>query len=87
MREHASTWPWRSCVSKNRISVDTGTNRSGRFYCAPMDILIMVLLLSIALLIWRGAKRGLVIGLWVIGAVAVLGLFKYHVTSVLDLSF
>ncbi|MCB0944313.1 MAG: hypothetical protein H6522_04990 [Mycolicibacterium sp.] len=52
-----------------------------------MDILIMVLLLSIALLIWRGAKRGLVIGLWVIGAVAVLGLFKYHVTSVLDLSF
>lgn len=47
----------------------------------------MVLLLSIALLIWRGAKRGLVIGLWVIAAVAVLGLFKYHVTSVLDLSF
>ena len=37
----------------------------------------MVLLLGIALLIWRGAKRGLVIGLWVVGAVAVLGLFKY----------
>ena len=30
----------------------------------------MVLLLSIALLIWRGAKRGLVIGLWVVGHVA-----------------
>ncbi|HRD14254.1 MAG TPA: DUF5993 family protein, partial [Mycobacterium sp.] len=64
-----------------------GTKPSVRPYPAAMDILIMVLLLSIALLIWRGAKRGLVIGLWVIGAVAVLGLFKYHVTSVLDLSF
>lgn len=47
----------------------------------------MILLLGIALLIWRGAKRGLIISLWVLGVVAMLGLFRYHVTSVLDLSF
>ena len=52
-----------------------------------MDIAIMVLLLVIALLIWRGEKRGLILGLWVIGLVAMVGLFRYHVTSVLDLSF
>lgn len=47
----------------------------------------MILLLGIALLIWRGAKRGMIIGLWVVGVVAMIGLFRYHVTSVLDLSF
>ena len=47
----------------------------------------MILLLGVALLIWRGAKRGLVIGLWIIGVVAMLGLFQYHADSVLDLSF
>ncbi|MBJ7400673.1 DUF5993 family protein [Mycolicibacterium sp.] len=52
-----------------------------------MDILIMILLLVIALLVWRGANRGVIIGLWVIGVVAMIGLFRYHVTSVLDLSF
>ena len=50
----ASTFPPRRCVSKNQISVDTGTKPSVRPYPAAMDILIMVLLLSIALLIWRG---------------------------------
>ena len=52
-----------------------------------MDTLILVLLLAIALLIWRGASRGLIIALWVVGIVAMLGLFNYHVTSHLDLSF
>lgn len=52
-----------------------------------MDIAIMLILLGTALLIWRGAHRGLVIGLWVVGLVAMLGLFKYHVTSSLDLNF
>ncbi|MCB0925855.1 MAG: hypothetical protein KDB50_15135 [Mycobacterium sp.] len=52
-----------------------------------MDILIMFLLLAIALLVWRGAKGGMILGLWVVGVLAVLGLFRYHVTSVLDLSF
>ena len=47
----------------------------------------MVLLLVIALLIWRGAGRGLIIALWALGPVAMIGLFRYHVTSVLDLSF
>ena len=47
----------------------------------------MILLLVIALLIWRGAKRGLILSLWVIGVIAMIGLFKWHVTSVLDLSF
>ena len=52
-----------------------------------MDILIMVLLLVIALLVWRGANRGVIISLWVVGIVAMLGLFRFHVTSLLDLSF
>lgn len=47
----------------------------------------MILLLGVALLIWRGAKRGLIITLWIVGVVAMLGLFNYHVTSALDLSF
>ncbi len=47
----------------------------------------MVLLLAIALLIWRGASRGLIITLWFVGLIAVIGLFDYHVTSHLDLSF
>ena len=47
----------------------------------------MILLLGIAVLIWRGAKRGVVIALWFVGLIAMIGLFKYHVTSHLDLSF
>ena len=47
----------------------------------------MILLLGIAVLIWRGAKRGMVIALWFVGLIAMIGLFKYHVTSHLDLSF
>ena len=47
----------------------------------------MILLLGVALLIWRGAKRGLVIGLWIIGVVAMLGLFRYRADYVLDQSF
>ncbi len=47
----------------------------------------MILLLGIALLVWRGAKRGLIVSLWIVGVVALVGLFRYHVTSVLDLSF
>jgi hypothetical protein len=52
-----------------------------------VDILIMILLLVIALLIWRGARRGMIIALWAVGLVAMIGLFRYHVTSTLDLSF
>ncbi len=47
----------------------------------------MILLFVIALLIWRGARRGMIIALWAFGLVAMIGLFRYHVTSVLDLSF
>ena len=47
----------------------------------------MILLFVLALLIWRGAKRGLILSLWVIGLVAMIGLFRFHVTSSLGLSF
>lgn len=47
----------------------------------------MVLIMALAVLIWRGARRGVVLGLWILGLVAMMGLFRYHVTSVLDLSF
>ena len=47
----------------------------------------MVLLFAITLLVWRGAKRELIISLWFVGVVAMIGLFRFHVTSLLDLSF
>jgi len=47
----------------------------------------MVLLLGLTLLVWRGAKRELILALWFVGVVAVIGLFRFHVTSTLDLSF
>ena len=52
-----------------------------------MDIIIMLLLCATAICAYRGMSRRLVIGLWVVGLVCMLGLFKYHVTSQLDLSF
>ncbi len=52
-----------------------------------MDIIILVLLFVVALLILKGAKRGLIIGLWLLALVLTLALFRYHVTSTLDLSF
>lgn len=47
----------------------------------------MLILMAVALLIWRGAKRGYVIALWMVALVAMLGLFRFHITSHLDLSF
>ncbi len=47
----------------------------------------MLLLLAITLLVWRGGNRGLVIILCAIGMVATIALFRFHVTSHLDLSF
>lgn len=52
-----------------------------------MDILILVVLFAIAIAMYRGAGRGLIIGLWVVALLAVIGLFRFHVTSGLDLSF
>lgn len=47
----------------------------------------MVILAAVALLIWRGAKRGYVIALWFVALIAMVGLFRFHITSHLDLSF
>lgn len=52
-----------------------------------VDILIMFVLLAVALLMWRAANRNVVIGLWVVCLVLMIGLFRYHVTSALELSF
>ena len=61
--------------------------RLGLLESAFMDIIIMVLLLTLAVIIYRGARRGWVLALWFVALIAVLGLFRYHVTSPLDLSF
>lgn len=47
----------------------------------------MCLLLAVALMLWRGAKREMTIALWVVGLILMVGLFRWHVTSTLDLSF
>ena len=52
-----------------------------------MDIIILFLLLFTALAIWRDGPRGLVLGCWVLALVLMIGLFRYHVTSSLGLSF
>jgi Family of unknown function (DUF5993) len=52
-----------------------------------MDIIIMLLLCATAICAYRGMSRRLVIGLWVVGLVCMLGLFRYHVTSSLPLNF
>lgn len=52
-----------------------------------MDILILVALFVTAVLIYRGANRNAILALWVVTVIAALGLFRYHVTSPLDLSF
>lgn len=52
-----------------------------------MDIIIMVLLLVLAASIYLGFRRGWVLLLWFVALVAVLALFRYHVTSPLELSF
>jgi len=41
-----------------------------------VDILIMALLFAIALLIWRGAKRGVILALWFVGLVAMVNRFS-----------
>lgn len=52
-----------------------------------MDIIILALLLTTAILIVRGAPRKWILASWIIALVLMLGLFRYHVTSPLDLSF
>ena len=52
-----------------------------------MDIIIMAVLTALALLAYRGAKRVWVIGLWTLGLVLMLILFKIHATSHLHLNF
>ena len=47
----------------------------------------MTLLLALVLLIWRGANRYVIIALWFVGLIATVGLFRFLVTSSLDLSF
>jgi high-affinity Fe2+/Pb2+ permease len=52
-----------------------------------MDIIILFLLFFIGLAIWRGAPRWLILTCWVGTLLLMIGLFRFHVTSVLDLSF
>ena len=47
----------------------------------------MLVLMATAIAAYRGMSRKLVITLWVIGLIAMLGLFKYHVSSPLHLNF
>lgn len=47
----------------------------------------MLVLMATAIAAWRGASRKVVVWLWTIGLVAMLGLFRYHVTSALHLNF
>jgi hypothetical protein len=54
---------------------------------AIVDILIMVVLMATLVLVLRGASSTWILSLWLLGLVLTLGLFRYHVTSPLDLSF
>ncbi len=52
-----------------------------------MDIIILALLLLTAVLVVRGGARKWILTTWFIALVLMLALFRYHVTSPLDLSF
>ncbi len=52
-----------------------------------VDTLIFALLVVILVVMWRGGSRRTVLILWFIGLVAMLALFKWHVTDPLGLSF
>ena len=52
-----------------------------------MDIIILFLLLFTGLAMWRGAPRWLVLSCWTMTLLLMLGLFRFHVTSSLGLSF
>lgn len=52
-----------------------------------MDTLIFGILLAVALLIIFSQRRWLILASWAVGAIAVLGLFAFHATDVLELSF
>ena len=52
-----------------------------------MDILILFVLLATGIALWREAPRWLVLCGWTLALVMMLGLFRYHVTSSLGLSF
>lgn len=52
-----------------------------------MDILILLVLFFTGLAIWYNASRWLVLCCWGLTLVMMLGLFRYHVTSSLGLSF
>lgn len=52
-----------------------------------MDIVILFVFTITGIAIWRGAPRWLVLGCWSLALVMMLGLFRYHVTSSLGLSF
>jgi hypothetical protein len=64
--------------------VDEGNTRRDR---TGMDILILFLLLFTALGIWRGAPRALLLTCWLGALGMMLGLFDYHVSTSLGLSF
>ena len=52
-----------------------------------MDIIILFLLLFIAHAMWQGAPRWLVLTCWFGTLLLMIGLFRFHVTSSLGLSF
>lgn len=52
-----------------------------------MDVIILFLLLFTAFAIWRGAPRGVSLSCWLVAFGMMLGLFNYHVSSSLGLSF
>lgn len=52
-----------------------------------MDIIILALLFVTVILVLKAAPRKWILALWIVSLVLMLGLFRYHVTSALDLSF
>lgn len=52
-----------------------------------MDIIILALLFATVVMVLKAAPRKWIITTWVVALVLMLALFRYHVTSPLDLSF
>lgn len=52
-----------------------------------MDIIILFLLLLTGIAIWRRAPAWVVLAGWALALVLMAGLFRYHLTDPLGLSF
>lgn len=70
-----------------RIDIGSTDTKSGAPGVTVMDIIILFLLVVTGGLMLLDAPRRYIIASWLLTAFLIVGLFKHHITSALNLSF